>query len=224
MEIKTNVDNMVACEACGTPHAGSYGSGRFCGVSCARRYATASRRAEISRRVSRTLTRRKAIPCGSCGLHFMPRRKSTRFCSRSCAMVSRMNAPGVARDLGQRSAKSQGDRRRSQGEIELASLLSERFNVLTNARIFDGFDADIVLPDQRIAVHWDGPWHRRKICEGHSVKQVQTRDRLKRRIARRLGYRNITIRAEGKYNRSDVLRAFESVLRVANRATVATCQ
>lgn len=49
---------MSDCEHCSAEHDKSYGSGRFCGVRCARAFSTASRRKEISERVKETLRHR----------------------------------------------------------------------------------------------------------------------------------------------------------------------
>jgi len=43
------------CENCGNHHDGSYGSGRFCSLKCARAFSTKSKRKEINEKVSKTL-------------------------------------------------------------------------------------------------------------------------------------------------------------------------
>ena len=40
------------CETCEVEHDGSYGSGRFCGLQCARAFSTKTKRKEINERVS----------------------------------------------------------------------------------------------------------------------------------------------------------------------------
>ena len=47
---------MKTCEMCNKKNDGSYGSGRFCDSSCARKYSTHKKRAEINKKVSNTLT------------------------------------------------------------------------------------------------------------------------------------------------------------------------
>lgn len=46
---------MFVCEMCGSPHDGSYGSGRFCSAKCARGYSTSKCREEVNLKVSKTL-------------------------------------------------------------------------------------------------------------------------------------------------------------------------
>lgn len=45
----------MQCEKCQTEHDGSYGSGRFCKVGCARSFVTKEKREEISAKVSAKL-------------------------------------------------------------------------------------------------------------------------------------------------------------------------
>jgi len=49
------------CEKCHMNHNGSYGSGRFCSVKCARAYATAAKRKDINKQVSKKLTGRPGV-------------------------------------------------------------------------------------------------------------------------------------------------------------------
>jgi hypothetical protein len=51
----------MICEACQGSNDGKYGSGRFCSSKCARGFSTASKRSEISARVSVKL---KGVPTG----------------------------------------------------------------------------------------------------------------------------------------------------------------
>ena len=80
---------------------------------------------------------------------------------------------------------------RSKDEIELFNLCHNYFkNVLANEIIKDGWDADIVIPDLKIAILWHGPWHYKDMgMSNHSLKQVQTRDQIKRKIFSSLGWK-----------------------------------
>lgn len=46
---------MKICETCGIEHDGSYGSGRFCSLKCARGFSTKTNREETNKKVSKTL-------------------------------------------------------------------------------------------------------------------------------------------------------------------------
>ena len=83
-------------------------------------------------------------------------------------------------EIGRKSAEIQKETRRSKNEIYFFELCKTHFNnVLHNERIFNGWDADVIIEDFKIAILWNGPWHYRKIKSNHSVKQVQNRDKIK---------------------------------------------
>lgn len=48
----------MKCEYCFSGHTGKYGSGRFCNRKCANGFSTKSKRSEINKKVSKTLTGR----------------------------------------------------------------------------------------------------------------------------------------------------------------------
>lgn len=76
----------MPCESCGCDLLTSYGSGRFCGVKCARGFSTKSKRSEINDRVRQTLTGRGATRCCiNCGKSYKANAASkTTYCSRTC--------------------------------------------------------------------------------------------------------------------------------------------
>lgn len=57
-----NVGSNKKCEKCSTLITKKYGSGRFCGQSCARSFATSKSREEINKKVSETLSGRRVWP------------------------------------------------------------------------------------------------------------------------------------------------------------------
>ena len=131
------------------------------------------------------------------------------FCSRYCARLQ--NRRNAGKKGGLRSAEVQA--RRSKNEILFAELCTEYFkSVLTNQRLFEGWDADVIIEDLKIAVLWDGPWHRKQITAKHSLSQVQTRDRLKREAIIRCGYKYYTIEDNGKFNKEFVQNKFDEFI------------
>ena len=81
---------------------------------------------------------------------------------------------------GKRGIASQGDKRRSKNEKEFCLLCEQYFNnVEHNKNIFNGWDADIILYDYKIAVLWNGPWHYKEISHTTTLKQIQNRDKIK---------------------------------------------
>src|SRR5690606_21398659 len=111
---------------------------------------------------------------------------------------------------GRKSAISQGDSRRSKNEIHFASLCEEKFtNVLTNAPIFNGWDADIIISDYKIAVSWNGQWHYVPIISEKYLTDVQRRDKFREENIIKCGYRHYIIKDMGKENSAFVLSEFE---------------
>lgn len=102
---------------------------------------------------------------------------------------------------GLKSISIQSVNRRSKNEIYFAELCSMKFNVVkTNESIFDGWDADVIIEDLKIAILWNGKWHYEKITKSHSVLQVQNRDRIKIEKIKICGYIPYVIQDLGKYN------------------------
>lgn len=81
--------------------------------------------------------------------------------------------------------------RRSKDEIKLFELcLAEFESVEANLIIKDGWDADIVIDTLKIAILWNGPWHYTNMnIKGHSLLQVQNRDKIKKELFTRLGWK-----------------------------------
>lgn len=96
----------MKCENCNNDHNGTYGSGRFCSIKCARGFSTKHKRREISNKVSAKMTGRKLTEehkknlesannynrkekiiknCIGCGVEIRCRINDTRkFCKLSC--------------------------------------------------------------------------------------------------------------------------------------------
>lgn len=84
--------------------------------------------------------------------------------------------------------------KRSKDEIALYDLCKNEFNVVKhNEIIAEGWDADIVIEDLKLAILWNGPWHYKQMPHSnHSLEQVQNRDRIKRKVLTENGYNVIS--------------------------------
>jgi len=138
------------------------------------------------------------IICKICGIKFnVPRENNRKVCSKKCASICG----------GRKSVNSQN--RRSKNEVYFAELCKNKFtNVLTNEPVFNGWDADIILLDQKIAVLWNGKWHYEKIKEKHSLIQVQNRDRIKIKEIEKANYKPYIVKDMGKENKKFVEEQF----------------
>ena len=79
--------------------------------------------------------------------------------------------------------------------------------------MFNGWDADIIIPEYRLAILWNGPWHYRKITAEHSLEQVQNRDRLKIAEITAHGFIPYIIKDLSKANKNKVLTEFDLLLK-----------
>lgn len=122
-------------------------------------------------------------PCVICSSPVIGTRRT---CSKEC--LSTAFSTG-GRSGGKISAKIQT--RRSKDEIALFELIASQIpSAIPNHQIVGGWDADIYLPEQRIAILWNGPWHYKELgISGHSLLQVQNRDHIKQKEFNAMGIR-----------------------------------
>jgi hypothetical protein len=147
-------------------------------------------------------TQTKRISCIICNNNFVGKIGKT-CCSEACSKIRRSV-------LGRKSAELQRETRRSKNEIAFANLCKTAFqNVQTNERIFNGWDADVILPNEKIAVLWNGNWHFKKITQLHSVQQVINREKIKIDEIRKMGYTPYIVEDRGRYNLSFVRSEFK---------------
>lgn len=110
---------------------------------------------------------------------------------------------------GLKSVQSQKNLRRSKNEIAFYEKCAACFkDVKHNLPMFNGWDADVIINDIRVAVLWNGPWHYRQLTKQHSVPQVQNRDRLKIEEIKKCGYVPYIIEDLGKFSIAKVNAEF----------------
>lgn len=118
----------------------------------------------------------------------------------------------ACRNGGKRSAQVQKDARRSKNETAFADLCIATFGYVGhNEAIFDGWDADVLIHDLKIAVLWNGKWHYEQIGK-HSLSQVQTRDKIKMQKIIDAGWKPYVIKDLGKHNPKFVEEQFRQFL------------
>lgn len=142
--------------------------------------------------------------CIVCNKEFIVKR-NRRTCSRDCYKISCSNSGKTG---GRVSASKMI--RRSQAEIELYNLLSSNYKCLSNQPMFNGWDADVIIPDLKLAILWNGPWHYTKIKQKHSLCQVQNRDRIKLKEIASCGYNYIIVK--DFKNKMTPSKAYNSIL------------
>jgi hypothetical protein len=158
--------------------------------------------------------------CPVCNNEFKPTHCVTKLCSRKCSQEysRREEYKEIAQKNGSKGGKisATSQSRRSQNEIYFAEKCEDYFgkeNVTTNEPCFDGFDSDIIIHKEKLAIAWNGQWHYKQISKTQSLEQVQARDRVKTSIiTNKYGYRLYVIKDMGKYDRDFVDQEFEIML------------
>lgn len=200
----------MKCECCQTEHDGSYGSGRFCSEFCSRSFSGKSKRQKINKLKGQIKVKEYIDKiCPECLSVFTIRnvvRENKKFCSDLCWRKYNGRKGGLKSSVNQQ--------RRSKNEIYFYELCKKQFkNVKHNENIFNGWDADIIIEDFKIAVLWNGKWHYEKLKRNHSLIQVQNRDKIKINEIKKLGYSCYIIKDLGKYNKDFVENEFNKFAR-----------
>ena len=202
-----------------------YATGRFCCQSCAN---SRKHSKETRQKISNTLNKNKSNynyankkyektgkdikrcnygMCPICGKKFEFKRNKNnvlirrKTCSDECLKK-------IQTIKGMESVKKQ--QRRSKNEIYFYELCQKYFNnVKNNECIFNGWDADVIIEDIKYAILWNGIWHYKQIYKRQSLKQVQTRDKIKIDNIIKCGYTPYIIKDMGKENKKFVEEQFE---------------
>jgi hypothetical protein len=212
----------MKCKNCNINEAvkySKYSSGEFCSKSCSASFSTSVNRKLINEKISFKLkgtgNENVKLNCPYCKSEFIVNWKYRHqiSCSRSCNKREFMTNSNIASEMGKKSVSIQSKNRRSKNEIYFAELCKKRFNeVKFNEPMFNGWDADIVIEDLKLAVLWNGKWHYEKITEKHSVEQVQNRDKIKQQEIIKSGYEFYVIKDMGKYKKEFVENKFKEML------------
>jgi len=212
------------CETCDSKHDGKYGSGRFCSTHCARSFATKKKRKEINEKVRKTLEGSGnpdvTLICVVCQKEFI-RSFSKRYqkaCSRSCGTRWSIHPDNPKKDeihearskAARKRIQLQGNTRRSKNEMAFYDLCKEKWeDSLSNEPMFNGWDADVVIPSKKVAVLWNGIWHYKKVTKKHSLVQVQNRDAYKMKQIKEAGYICYVVKDLGKFDKEFVQNQFD---------------
>jgi hypothetical protein len=203
----------------------------FCSCSCSAKYNNRLRvmTQDTKEKISSKLKdfwkdKIKIRKCVVCGREFVKENGKTteKCCSKECSnellnnrikyltLESRQAMSLNARQVIQKQAEE----RRSKNEKYFCELCEKKFNnVKHNEPIFNGWDADIIIEDNKYAILWNGIWHYQKVTKKHSLKQVQYRDKIKLKEILESGYTPYVIKDMGKYNKEFVEKEFEKFIK-----------
>lgn len=214
----------MKCKNCNINEAikySKYSSGEFCSKSCANSFSSKTNRLETNKKISLKMKGQKRgngtvkINCAHCKSVFEVNwnKRNQKYCSKSCNKTNYMNTGNIASEMGKKSVSIQSKNRRSKNEVYFGELCKEKFeHVKFNEPLFNGWDADVIIEDLKLAVLWNGKWHYEKITEKHSVEQVQNRDKIKMKEISEKGYEHYTVKDMGKFNKEFVENKFKEML------------
>lgn len=105
-------------------------------------------------------------------------------------------------------------RTRSKNERLFFNLVKSKFSdSLPNQRIFGEYDADIIIPSLKLAIHWNGVWHYKQIFKTekgkHQFEQVQLRDKMRFSKIEESDWINYIIKDMGTFNSKFVNLQFD---------------
>lgn len=139
---------------------------------------------------------------------------STLYCSQKCKDEwHKLNDESIrlkCQIAGKKSTSIKN--KRSKNEIYFCELCEKEFkNVGHNEPIFNGWDADVLLYDYKIAVLWNGKWHYETVFKNQksSLKQIQNRDKIKYNEIINAGWKVYIIKDMGRFNLSFVEQQFK---------------
>ena len=159
------------------------------------------------------LKNRQVVKCSFCGKEkeiIKSRIRDHNFCSKSHkqSFFNNINKDSI-KNWARKSLRIQGDNKRSKNEIYFSELCCNTFdNVDLNEPIFNGWNADVIIHELKIAVLWNGRWHYSEIVKG-KLQQIQKRDEIKLKEIKKSGFTPYIIKDMGKYNRKFVEEQFE---------------
>jgi len=172
-------------------------------------------------RTERVKKATQEVPCAFCSKIFKQKYSKQKVCNNECkkGLISSRKGTGHYEKIGRMgglvSAKKQF--RRSFNEVYFAELCKKVFKtVLTNERIFDGWDSDVIIEDLKIAVAWNGIWHYKQVRADHNLEQVQTRDKSKDIIIKDHEYFHYIIKDMGSKNKNFVIKEFNKFIDFVN--------
>lgn len=140
------------------------------------------------------------LKCRVCESSFSSANPAMKTCSHECLHLALVAA-------GRKAAQT--NTKRSKNEILFYEKVKELFpNATHNEPFFDGWDADIIIHELKLAILWNVKWHYEKIKEKHSLLQVQTRDAIKQSKIESFGYQTLIIKDMGKHSKDFVEEQF----------------
>ena len=169
-----------------------------------------------------SLIKRTCLVCGRVFYHTFSKGSTKKICSDKCRDYYRTHRneflSSESKELislgGRKSVNIQKETRRSKNEIYFCELCEKHFeDVEHNEPKFNGWDADVIINDIKVAVLWNGIWHYKDITKKSQLKQIQNRDIIKINEIKKCGYKPYIIKDMGSEDRLFVEKEFKKFLK-----------
>jgi len=148
--------------------------------------------------------------CIVCSKEFFHCRQQ-KTCSNECYFIVRQKA---GKKGGSKTSSLEFHKRnRSSNEKMFFAKIKEIYpDAIANKRLFDGWDADIIIPSQKLAIHWNGVWHYKSVMGNELLERVQQKDKLRYEAIEKHGYKNYIIQDLGPMNEEKVTKEYVDFL------------
>ena len=148
--------------------------------------------------------------CIVCSKEFF-RNRNQKTCSNECYFIVRQKA---GKKGGSKTSSLEFHKRnRSSNEKMFFAKIKEIYpDAIANKRLFDGWDADVIIPSQKLAIHWNGVWHYKSVMGNELLERVQQKDKSRYEAIERHGYKNYIIQDMGPMNSNKVEKEYVDFL------------
>ena len=172
---------MKTCENCSLEHDGTYGSGRFCSIKCARGFSTKDKRNEINQKVSNTLIGlghgKVKLTCENCKNEFEVNwnKRNQKTCSNGCRSSLKWKNEEYKSKMSIISSKNAYERHKnedksfgwkSRKKLEPSYPEKVAMGVLDSLNVeyeyempLEKYYVDFAIHERKIAIEIDGKQH-----------------------------------------------------------------
>jgi len=212
---------LLTCKKCNKEFSTRHKEQKFCGLKCSAQYnhidnihskntySEMGKKGAAARNNNKILLKDTIKVCIYCKKDFVPKRTVQKYCNIECSRTH--NIILIRNGTIQMNTNNRG-----KGEIYFAELCIKHFgedDILCNERIFKDrkgglWDADIIIKSLKLSVLYDGIFHFKQVKKGMNLNQIQSRDRIKRRVIEDNGYKYYTVKDLGRFKKDFVINEF----------------
>jgi len=209
----------IKCQNCNINFETKHKEQIYCSLKCSNskgnvfdseKYREMGKKGAAKKYEGKTLLKDTIRICLYCNNEYHPKRSEQKYCDKVCSRRHNII-------LMKNGTIKMNTNNRGLAEIYFSELCIKHFgkdDILCNDKIFkdknDGlWDADIVIKSLKLAILYDGIFHHIQVKKDHKLKQIQSRDKLKRKIILDNGYTYYTIIDKGKFNKQFVQEQFD---------------